>query len=159
TVTYANDPLLVAAAAAALHDRKIATRSLQELQAFVDQALATDPKRLRLTCQVSIGSPSNQILKAAARRRSDLIVMGTHGLTAADRLLMGSPPMSVLQRTNVPVLAIPHRHDRADFPDASWPGDRILIPLELDAGSRREVEVAARLAQWFGSEMLAIHVV
>ena len=159
TVTYANDPLLVAAAAAALHDRHVAKRSLKELQAFVDETLATNRKRLRLTCRVSIGSPADQILKSAARERADLIVMGTHGLTGADRLLLGSTTMSVLQRAGIPVLAVPRRAEPLAAPSASWPGDRILAPLELDSGSAREVEVAARLAKWFGSSLLAIHVV
>jgi nucleotide-binding universal stress UspA family protein len=138
TVTYANDPLLVAAAAAALHDHHVAKRSL--------------------TCRVSIGSPADQILKTAAARRSDLIVMGTHGLTGADRLLLGSTTMSVLQRTSVPVLAVPRRDEPAGAPASSWPGNLILAPVELDSASPGEVETAARLAQWFGASLLTIHV-
>ena len=159
TVTYANDPLLVAAAAAALHDRTVAKRSLAELQTFAEETLTADRKGLRLTCRVSVGSPSDEIVKTATRLRSDLIVMGTHGLTGADRLLMGSTTMSVLQRTNVPVLAIPRLDGPAGSPGASWPGGRILAPLELDGGSGREIEVAARLARWFGSQLLALHIV
>ena len=159
-VTYANDPLLVAAAAAALHDRSIAKRSLNELQAFVDETLAGGAKRVRVTCRVSVGKPSDEILKAAERGRSDLIVLGTHGLTGADRLLLGSTTMSVLQRTSIPVLAVPRRDEPPGYsPAPSWPGDRILAPLELDGSSAREVETAARLAQWFGSSLLALHVV
>jgi nucleotide-binding universal stress UspA family protein len=159
TVTYANDPLLVAAAAAALHDRQVARRSLKELDAFVDETLATSRKRLRLTCRVSIGSPADEILRAASRGRSDLIVIGTHGLTGADRLLLGSTTMSVLQRTSVPVLAVPRRDAPLGTPSPAWPGDRILAPLELDANSAREIETAARIAAWFHSSLLAIHVV
>lgn len=157
TVTYANDPLLIAAAAAALHDRQVAKRSLKELETFVDETLTTSRKRLRPTCRVSIGSPADQILKAAALKRCDLIVMGTHGLTGADRLLLGSTTMSVLQRTSVPVLAVPRR-DGGGTPE-SWPGTRILAPVELDESSSREVETAARLAHWFGASLLAMHVV
>jgi len=157
TATYANDPLLLAAAAAALHDRRVAKQSLKELEAFVDETLTTSRKRLRLACRVSIGTPSDQILKAAASRRFDLIVMGTHGLTGADRLLLGSTTMSVLQRTSVPVLAVPRRDEAVML--ESWPGNRILAPVELDEASPREVETAARLAHWFGASLLALHVV
>jgi hypothetical protein len=41
TVLYVNDPLLIAAAAAALHDRHFAERSRRELQAFVDATLGS----------------------------------------------------------------------------------------------------------------------
>jgi len=155
TVTYANDPLLIAAAAAALHDRQVAKRSLRELESFVNQTLTTNRKRL--TCRVSIGTPSDQIMKAASSRRFDLIVMGTHGLTGADRLLLGSTTMSVLQRTSVPVLVVPRREGSGTL--ASWPGNRILAPVELDESSPREVESAARLAHWFGASLLVLHVV
>jgi hypothetical protein len=36
-----NDPLLIAAAAAALHDRQLAKRSADELRKFVDETIAT----------------------------------------------------------------------------------------------------------------------
>jgi nucleotide-binding universal stress UspA family protein len=121
TVTYANDPLLVAAAAAALHDRQLAQRSAAELRAFVDTTLAADPHaRRRLKTYVSVGAPATEILKAASRNRSDLIVLGTHGLTGASRIFLGSTTLSVLQKTTVPVLAVP-RTGRWPAPP-TWPG-------------------------------------
>ena len=47
-VLYVNDPLLIAAAAAALHDRQFAQRSGQELRRFVDETAVT-PERCGLT--------------------------------------------------------------------------------------------------------------
>src|SRR5262249_28708380 len=56
TVLYANDPLLVAAAAAALRDGDLVKRSAAELDAFVDETLQAGPrKRLRVRTQVSVG--------------------------------------------------------------------------------------------------------
>jgi nucleotide-binding universal stress UspA family protein len=161
-VSYANDPLLVAAAAAALHDRRLSQRSVSELRTFIDATLKPDAsKRLRLKTQVSVGSPADEILKAAARGGFDLIVMGTHGLTGANRLLMGSTTLSVLQRTTIPVLAVPWTADASNAgPSPSWPGERIAAALELgDSAAGADVEVAARLAKWFGSSLLLLHVV
>jgi nucleotide-binding universal stress UspA family protein len=157
TVTYANDPLLVAAAAAALHDRRIAQRSGAELRAFVEGTLAG--RGLPWKSQVSVGNPAQAILKAAASTRADLIVLGTHGLTGANRLLIGSTTLSVLQRTTVPVLAVPASGDEDELPH-SWPGERIALALELSgSGSRAEVDGAARVAEWFGSSLILLHVV
>jgi nucleotide-binding universal stress UspA family protein len=159
-VWYANDPLLVAAAAAALHDRHVAKRSAKELQGFVDSTIsARSRKDLRVRSHVSIGDPSNEIMKAADRTHSDLIVMGTHGLTGADRLLMGSTTLSVLQRTAVPVLAIPRASGTEGAPTVVWPGARIMAALELDSSSDRAVYIAARIARWFGASLLLLHVV
>ena len=161
TVAYTNDPLLIAAAAAALHDRGVVKRSASELQAFVEATLTSDSlTRLRVKPHVSTGDPSDEITKAAARARSDLIVLGTHGLTGADRLIMGSTTLGVLQRTTVPVLAVPRAdQDVAPTPLTSWPGDHIVAALELDNTSGQDVDTAAHLAQWFGSSLLLVHVI
>jgi nucleotide-binding universal stress UspA family protein len=155
-VLYANDPLLVAAAAA-LRDRNVARRSASELRAFVDATLTTASKRLRVRHHVPIGDPSEEIVKSAARGRSDLIVLGTQGLSGAGRLLMGSTTLGVLQRATVPVLAVP-RSDQSTALLPSWPGERVVAAIELDAASGIDVDIAARIAQWFGSALLLLHV-
>jgi nucleotide-binding universal stress UspA family protein len=159
-VVYVTDPLLVAAASAGLHDREFAKRSAHELQEFIERTVAATVRRqLRLSSDVTSGEPADEILKAARSRRTDLIVLGTQGLTGANRLFMGSTTLSVLQRTTVPVLAIPRRDETAAAPvAASWPGERILAAIELDGGRSTEVESAARIAQWFGSSLLLVHV-
>ena len=161
TVTFANDPLLVAAAAAALHDRNIARRSASELRAFVNTTLAASSKRrLRVRSEVSTGEPTDEIIKTANRRRSDLIVLGTHGLTGTDRLLLGSTTLSVLQQTSIPVLAIPRvSQSPTGALLRSWPGQRIVAALDLEDDPSREVDTAARVAQGFGSSLLLLHVV
>ena len=56
-------------------------------------------ERARFDEFVTSGKPIDEITKAAKRRRCDLIVMGTHGLTGADKLLfIGSTTHGVLQR-------------------------------------------------------------
>jgi len=48
-----------------------------------------------------------QITKAAAQlRESDLIVMGSHGRTGLERLLLGSNTEQVLNRTQCAVLVV-----------------------------------------------------
>jgi nucleotide-binding universal stress UspA family protein len=160
-VAYANDPLLVAAAAVALHDRHLAERSGRELNAFIDAALSARARAaLRVTSHVSIGDPAREIMKAGARTRSDLMVLGTHGNSGVSRLLLGSTTLSVLQRTTVPVLAVPGAGASfAANPPARWPGERIVAALELDARAAADADVAARIAQWFGSSLLLVHVV
>jgi nucleotide-binding universal stress UspA family protein len=107
-VLYVNDPLLVASASAALHDRHVVKRSEGELKSFIDRTVPAPARaRLRVTSRASIGHAPVEILREAGRRKSDLIVMGTHGLGGADRLLMGSTTLSVLLRTKVPVLVVP----------------------------------------------------
>lgn len=160
-VIYVNDPLLVAAAAAALHDRHFAKRSAHELQEFIDATVPSrDRTQMCVTSHVSIGNPPDQILKAADSRATDLIVLGTHGLTGADRLFMGSTTLSVLQRSTVPVLAIPRRGETSQVSvSPPWPAEWIVAAIELDDEGGNEVASAARVAQWFGSSLLLVHVI
>lgn len=52
------------------------------------------------------GNPADQILKFAERENVDLIILGTHGRTAALRLLMGSVAEAVVRRSKCPVLTV-----------------------------------------------------
>lgn len=116
-VLYVHDPLLIAAAAVALHDRTLAERSRAELRRFVDSTLSAGTRdTVPIDHVVSIGNPAKEIKKTAMRLRADLIVMGTHGLTGAKRLLLGSTTQGVLHRAVVPVLAIPGRASRLTGP-------------------------------------------
>lgn len=160
-VVHVNDPLLLAAAAAALHDRQLAKRTAEELQQFIETIVpAKTREHLRVTAHVSTGHAADEILKAASIRRTDLIVVGTHGLTGADRLLLGSTTLSVLQHATMPVLAVPRGRQAADAAvPSAWPGRRIMAAVELHGTPASDVETAARVAQWFGSTLLLAHVV
>ncbi len=53
---------------------------------------------------VEDGNPVRAIVEAA--KAYDLIVMGTHGRTGLDRILLGSVTEGVLRRTETPVLVV-----------------------------------------------------
>jgi nucleotide-binding universal stress UspA family protein len=109
TALFVNDPLLGTAAAAAAYDTAAMARATDaELKKFVQQGL----KGARLPAgsirfAVTLGKAAPQIVKAARDLKADLIVMGTHGLGGASRLLLGSTTEHVLRKAGVPVLAIP----------------------------------------------------
>jgi nucleotide-binding universal stress UspA family protein len=53
-----------------------------------------------------VGSPSDEILRAAKREKVHQIVMGTHGRGLLGRALMGSVAQRVLAESTVPVLLV-----------------------------------------------------
>lgn len=163
SILYVNDPLLTAAAGIAPHDRTLAKRNLAELRRFVESTVSPDiVEPARVEDSVISGKPADEVTKAAKRRRCDLIVMGTHGLTGADKLFIGSTTDGVLQRTTVPVLAIPGGRpakNRAPALSRAWPGKLIIAAVELDRRSMRDARAAAAVARWFGSVLLLVHVV
>ena len=60
---------------------------------------------------VASGKPHQEILRLAAERKADLIVLGIHGKNPVDRLLFGSTAEPVVRRASCPVLTV-----RADAP-------------------------------------------
>jgi nucleotide-binding universal stress UspA family protein len=156
---YVNDPILVAAMTLVFHNRDAGKRERAELQAFITATLGKDTERhRRITISVAQGNPVDQILAMQRRHRSDLIVVGTHGYTGVDRAVLGSTALGLLQRTPVPVLAVPQRQGNQDL-SQDWPGERIAAAIELDRPASHEVATAAHLAQWFDASLLLVHVV
>ncbi|MFI5178764.1 MAG: universal stress protein [Vicinamibacterales bacterium] len=159
TVLYVNDPLLIAAAAAAYSSSRLARTARAELGRFARTSLrASQAASLRLA--TAVGKPAIEIDRIARRGRFDLIVMGTHGASGASRLFFGSTTAGVLARARVPVLAIPPRATgRGARPLASWPGRLAIAPIDLDRQAAKHVALAGRVARWFGGRLVLVHVV
>ncbi|MGQ0736210.1 MAG: universal stress protein [Acidobacteriota bacterium] len=108
TLVTVVDGLLDAAAQASGASDSLTTQTEQEYQRLIgrlgaERALAEG----RVTLAVAVGKAAEEIVKQAHERQADLIVMGTHGLGAAERLVLGSTTARVLREAQVPVLAVP----------------------------------------------------
>jgi nucleotide-binding universal stress UspA family protein len=77
-----------------------AQKVLKPIQKFLDQHSIT------YTSEWLVGNPGDEIIKAAKRRKAQMIVMGTHGHGAIGRLLMGSVAQRVVTDSSVPVLLV-----------------------------------------------------
>lgn len=53
-----------------------------------------------------IGDPAEEIMKVAAKQHTDMIVMGAKGLSAIDRIVLGSVSTRVVQYAKCPVLVV-----------------------------------------------------
>ena len=88
---FVNDPLLVAAAAAAYNTASLGAATEVELKRFAASTLS--PRRLATASpgvSTALGKPGREILRAVDRGQHDAIVMGSKGLNGARRLLLGS---------------------------------------------------------------------
>lgn len=83
------------------HKMKDAARRLvnQAVQQLIKVGFTAEP-----ICQ--IGDPAEEIMKVAARQHADMIVMGAKGLSAMDRILLGSVSTRVVQYASCPVLVV-----------------------------------------------------
>ena len=74
--------------------------------------------RIRVHHMFLEGDPATEIVQYANDAGMDLIVMGTHGRTGVERLLMGSVAEKVMREApcSVLVVKLPRGHARADRP-------------------------------------------
>jgi nucleotide-binding universal stress UspA family protein len=70
------------------------------------EGIKPSDKELKVEYLVVEGDPVQAILKSAAERGCDLIVMGSHGRSGLKRLLLGSVAEKVIRKAICPVLVV-----------------------------------------------------
>jgi nucleotide-binding universal stress UspA family protein len=123
------------------------------------QFLALDgPVGVPVTCEV-VGAPSvhREILVQADRLPADLIVMGTHGRSGFERLLLGSVTEKVLRSARPPVLTAGRVGDV--IPADRAPFKRILCAIDFSECSLAALAYAAALAERTQAALAALFVV
>ena len=76
----------------------------EEMSRFV--AVSTPPPT-SLSCRVVTGYPREEILFAASEQQADLVILGTHGHSGLERMMIGSVAAQVLERAACNVLVVP----------------------------------------------------
>ena len=101
------------------------------------------------------GSVERAILAYAAEQDIDVIVMGTHGRRAVDRLLLGSVAAKVVRLAECPVFTV-------GFEAAEWEKEtarRILAPVDFSEHAQLAVAYARDLATTYDAHLDLLHVV
>jgi universal stress protein A len=162
TVLNAIDPLLAQAATLRLGLDLASGETDPAIREFLAATWSDETSEpLNANVDVRIGDPADVILDTAAIERTDLIVMGTHGLGGVRKWLLGSTTEKVLRRTHASVLAVPPGAGEsvtARFEAASGLGP-VLAATDFSDTSTRAVRWAAKVAQEIASPLLLVHVV
>ena len=115
----------------------------QEAQSLAERAAA----RLRanfpawqITAQASVGSPKRELVRQADEWKPNLIVVGSHGRSAAERLLLGSVSQGVLTYAHCSVRVGRGRIEEPDTPV------RIIVGVDGSPASASAVrEIGSRV--------------
>ncbi|MBI2015439.1 MAG: universal stress protein [Candidatus Rokubacteria bacterium] len=98
-----------------LEDSYLSARTFREMQSRARRAVEDRLARLRARARragvragadVREGVPADEIIRAARRRRADLIVVGTHGRSGFARAVLGSVAARVVTLARCPVLTV-----------------------------------------------------
>ena len=98
------------------------------------------------------------ILQQTSRISADLVVMGTHGRSGFDHLLLGSVAEKTLRTSRVPVLVVPP-HTRDVVPPPTEPFRSVLCAVDFSQDSARALEHAESLARHGAGRLTLLHVV
>jgi nucleotide-binding universal stress UspA family protein len=104
------------------------------------------------------GRPAEEIVKCATESGADLIVMGTHGRSGFERLMLGSVAEAVVRRAPCPVLTASPRGTRPAT-GGSAPFRSILCPVDFSPTSIKALSFAFDLARQSDARVIELHVV
>ena len=90
------------------------------------------------------GSVHKEIILASKETDTDLIVMGTHGITGFQEFWMGSNAYKVVTQATCPVLTMKEESGINSF-------KKIVLPIDTSFESRQKVPAAISVAKRFGS--------
>jgi nucleotide-binding universal stress UspA family protein len=130
----------------------------QDLQELRDRVNAACRSAIAAGATVDIvivgGAPVSTILEQATSSGVDLIVMGTHGTSGFQHLLLGSVTEKVLRKASCPVLTVPPRAHAG--PVASF--GHVLCAVDFSDCSRQAVKAAATMVAGTPARVTLLHV-
>lgn len=109
------------------------------------------------------GIPSERIVVAAEAHKADLVVVGSHGRSGLEHVLLGSTAERVVKGVSCPVLTVPahHRGRNESFSHGSTNAIRmhsILLATDLSEWSLPTAEYALQIARKFKASVTILHV-
>ena len=96
--------------------------------------------------EVKTGSVSKGIIASATDSKSDIIIMGTHGVSGFEEFFIGSNAYRVVTSATVPVLTVQEAADHMGF-------ENIVLPIDSTQHTRDKVSQAVSLAKSLGSKV------
>ena len=142
----------------ALYDAALVVKGeLEKRVAFVKEEAQKrfdslkEAKNLEFEALIKEGNAAKKIIETAEEEKADLIVLGRRGLSAIEKLFIGSVANQVLRASPVPVLLTKKKTGRPRF-------KKILVPTDFSEQEERERDFAWKLAKGFDSSMTLLHV-
>ena len=100
---------------------------------------------------VEEGTTSKKIIDVAEKEKVDLIVIGRRGMSAIEKLFIGSVANQVLRTSHVPILITKKKTGKPQF-------RKIIVPTDFSDREEAERDFAWELAKGFGSDLTLLHV-
>jgi len=132
-------------------EKAISEASQQFDELIADLKKDNHYKDLEISTVLQSGHPTVGLLAKARDYNADLIVMGTKGATGNRNVIFGSVAASIINRSDIPVLAVP---------PGSSPNDlkHIVFTTDYHEGDLQALQQTIVFAKLFGANVDIIHV-
>jgi nucleotide-binding universal stress UspA family protein len=110
---------------------------------------------IHLSLSALDGDPARSIVDEALAINADLVVMGTHGRSGFERLLIGSVAEKVLRKAPCPVLLVPPHAPATAHPDVRF--KHILCPMDFSPSALQALGFALDLARQSDGVVTVLH--
>jgi nucleotide-binding universal stress UspA family protein len=95
---------------------------------------------------VSLGNPTKEIINASKEINANLIVMGTHGYSPLEELVIGSNTLKVITKSTCAVMTMSEKASRLGYKN-------ILMPIDTSGHSRQKVNYTIELSKIFSAHL------
>jgi nucleotide-binding universal stress UspA family protein len=153
TALHVLSPMSLAVAGTATSAEETSQIDRARLQTAVGLSAARE-RGVGVDVVVEIGRPADVIVQRARDLPADLIVMGTHGASGFQHLVLGSVTEKVLRWALCPVLTVPPRAQAT----STLPFERLVCAVDFSDASLDAVRFALSLASESHAALTLVHV-
>ncbi|MDI9342220.1 MAG: universal stress protein [Sediminibacterium sp.] len=104
---------------------------------------------VKVTPVIKTGNPINEVNSVAREIGADLVVLGTHGYTPLEELVIGGTAMKVITRSPCPTMAMSSEATKLGY-------NKIILPIDNSAHTRQKVNYTLELAKEFSAHVYAL---
>jgi len=102
-------------------------------------------------CIIKTGNPSAEVVNVAKEMGASLIVMGTHGYSPLEELVIGSVALKVLTKASCPTMVMSGEATKKGY-------YKVLLPIDTSAHTRQKVNYTLEMAKKFSATVHAVAV-
>jgi nucleotide-binding universal stress UspA family protein len=155
TALHVYHPLFMPVPGLPVPDDRVPPSELRRVREQVETCFqAAMAAGIGVDVEIGVGHATAQILDRATDLPAQMIVMGTHGASGFEHLVLGSVTEKVLRKARCAVLTVPPRAHAT----SKLPFKRLLCAVDFSDGSLTALDFAASLAQESGAQLTVVHV-
>lgn len=126
---------------------KLLKATTANLKKVASEAGSNEGVKINSYCSLNV--IHRGITEHAKKKKIDLIIMGTHGISGVSEFFAGSNAYRVVNESKCPVITVQKRTSTKGF-------KKILLPIRSEINSRQKVNFVATLAKTFMSKILIV---